>query len=136
MTGFGTDTWCLNSLSTGRLAKGSALVAQAAFRRLTTPRGTLRGGDEEDAYGFDVAGLVGDVGYDTAVAQIPGRVRAELLKDDRLTDVQVTATIINDRGKQTITIVVVGVLADETEDFTLTLSVDEVTVDLIGGVSA
>jgi len=135
MIGFGTDTWCLGSLSTGRLATGSALVAQAAFRRLTTPRGTLRGGDEEAAYGLDVAGFVGDVGYDAAVAQIPGRVRAELLKDPRLAEVLVEATIVNDRGKQTITISVVGVTADETEDFALTLSVNDVTVNLIGGVA-
>jgi hypothetical protein len=93
----------------------------------------LRGGDAESTYGFDVAGYVGAVGYDTAVAALPGQVRAELLKDDRVADVAVSAARVTDAaGSSAITISAHVVLVDSGESFDLTVSATDVTLTLLG----
>jgi hypothetical protein len=139
--GFGVDTWCLDSLAPGRYARGSTLVAQAIYRRLITPRGTLQplddetGGDEEGAYGFDVSGYCGAVGYDTALFAMPGQVRNEIKKDDRVSEALVTATMSEDgAGEVSITLSIDVTLAEEGGDFTLTLGVSSVSVAIIGGL--
>ncbi len=130
---YGVDVWCADKYVSGRKASGVTLVAQALYRRLITARGTLRGGDEESAYGIDLSSYVGAVGTATALAALPGIVRGELMKDDRVTDVVVSATIAESVDRLvTITLVIDVVLADEDETFTLTLSVSEAAVTLIG----
>jgi hypothetical protein len=132
---YGADIWCGDRLVPGRLSRGRSTVLLALYRRLITPRGTLRGGDEEGAYGFDVAGYVGAIGYESALAALPGLVRGELLKDDRVADIDVAATISTSTdGEVSIALVITGVLADEEEDFALTLGVSDTTVTILGGV--
>jgi hypothetical protein len=133
MSGYGTDTWCGDSLVTGRLAKGVRLVALALYRRLITPRGTLVGGDDESAYGFDLASYVGAVGYPVAIAALPSIVRGELMKDERVSDVVVETLIVQgDDGLQDIQLEVTALLSDESETFTLVLAVDDVTTAIVG----
>jgi hypothetical protein len=135
-TGYGADTWCTDSLVVGRLARGRTLLAQALYRRLITPRGTLRGGEEERAYGFDVAGYVGAVGYDLAIAALPGLIRGELKKDNRVLDVAASITKQVDLdGSISLEIVINVVPVDESGDFDLTLNVTSVSAELVGGVS-
>lgn len=131
--GFGTEIYCTDRLRTGKYVSGRVALAQAIFRRLTTPRGTLRGGDEEQTYGIDLAGFVGRTATKIAVAALPGIVRAELLKDDRIADVLVTInpqTAAN--GLVTLYIDIDVVTADENEDFSLTIAASGTSVDLIG----
>jgi hypothetical protein len=129
---YGQDIWCAGHLVTGRLDRGPGLVARAIYRRLITARGTLRGGDEEAAYGLDLAEYVGAVGYETALAALPGLVRAECLKDDRISDVAVSVTQSQDSaGLISLTVQVNAVLVDESETFALTLSVNEVSVQIL-----
>lgn len=131
--GYGQDIYCLDSLRTGRYARGAQLVAQAMYRRLTTSRGTLRGGEEEDQYGLDLSEYLGAVGVDAAIASLPTRVRAELLKDDRVLTIAVTVAHAEARDKlDTIAVRVSGVLADESGVFDLTLSVNDVDTALLG----
>jgi len=133
MAGYGADIWCTDQLITGRLARGPAVVAQALYRRLITPRGTLRGGDDESAYGFDVASYVGAVGTATALAALPGLVRGELVKDARVADVAATASITTDPGGLVSIVIVVDVtLADEGETFTFSVGVDAVSAQFLG----
>jgi hypothetical protein len=132
-TGYGRDTYCYDRIYTGRLASGVELLAQAIYRRLTTPRGTLVDGDEGLVYGLDVSGFVGMVGTQSAVDALPGAVEAEVLKDDRISSVTVTASVVTDSaGLSTITIDILAVPVDEGETFTLSLSVSDVTVALLG----
>ena len=108
------------------------MVAQAAYRRLTTPRGTLQGGDEESAYGLDLTEYIGAVGTVIALAALPGVVRAELLKDDRIASVDLsTAQTTDSAGGVSIEIVIDATLDDDTSTFTLTLSISDVGVSLI-----
>lgn len=101
---FGKDTFCGTELRTGRFVSGVRLVAQNAFHRLTTPRGMLRGGEDEADYGMDLSALVGSVQSDSEAAAIPGRIRSELTKDPRILEVESTASVSRDpSGAITIT---------------------------------
>jgi hypothetical protein len=132
--GFGRDTWCLDSLQPGRLVSGRALLAQALYRRWTTPRGTLRG-EDGSTYGIDIVGLVGAAASSIVLGALPGMMRAEALKDDRVADVQISATAVTDsRGLAVVTLAVHVTPADELEDFDLTLAVDEISVQILGGL--
>src|SRR5262245_61811739 len=96
-TNFGRDLSCSTSIRSGRFVSGARLVAEAAYRRLTTPRGMLRGSEEEQNYGIDVTELVGSATSPATVATLQGRIRAELEKDERIESVNVTI-IASTRG--------------------------------------
>jgi hypothetical protein len=127
--GYGVDTWCGDRLVTGRMSRRSKTPLLAIHRRLITPRGTLR---DDPTYGFDVASYVGAVGYTTAIAALPSILRAEISKDDRLANVsaRVVATT-SAAGLVSLVITVEGFLVDEETDFTLTLGVSDVTVEIL-----
>lgn len=129
-TNFGKDTSCLTALRTGRFATGARLVAEAAYRRLSTPRGTLSGGDDEANYGLDLADLIGSVSTPSAAAALPDQIQAELLKDERIS--AVTATVASTKTGPSVswTISIEGTTA--AGPFSLVLSVAEVTVTIIG----
>lgn len=110
-------------------------MAQSLYRRFTTPRGTLRGGREESTYGFDLAGYVGAVGTDLALVSLPGLLRAEGLKDERVADLRVT-TAREDEAGATLLRVEIDVTLVDGSRFPLTLGVDAVSVALIGGLPA
>jgi hypothetical protein len=130
LSGYGSDIWCTDTLVTGRLATGRTLVAQALYRRLITPRGMLA---DDGTYGLDLAGYVGAVGTTVALAALPSLVRAELLKDDRVSDVSVTSAISTDRaGLVSIVLEIGAVLSDESESFALTVGVSGAGTVLLG----
>jgi hypothetical protein len=134
-TGYGQDTWCIDGVQTGRLARGRQVVAQALYHRLITPRGQLRGGPEEEIFGLDVSGFVGSLGAESACASLPGQIEAELLKDDRVADVRCTFARTQDgAGLVTIVFEIAVALSDEGEDFVLTVAASSVGVALIGGM--
>lgn len=135
---YGVEQWCLTSVKTGRFAQGKQVVAQALFRRVVTPRGTLRSAVDEQAssYGIDLPGYVGAVGYPAAVQAIPSLVRGEWLKDDRVSEVSIAATLVtNAAGETEITLDCDVDLIDEDESFSFTLSVSDQAVAFIGSVS-
>lgn len=136
VAGYGTDVWCGDSLVTGRMSRRAQTVLLALYRRSITPRGMLRGGDEESRYGLDLAGLVGAVGYPTAVLAIPGQLQNEYMKDPRVSGVRVDAAITTEpSGLQFIDLVAHVELHDEDGTFPLTLRVSAVDVEILGGVS-
>ena len=128
-TDFGRDIWCDDSLRTGRMATGSRLVAQGAYHRLITPRGTLRGGDDEADFGLDLAGIVGSVTSDADARRLEGMVRGEIRKDERIASVSVVVT-------RTVTGAEVSLRVDiaaETDSgpFDLVLGVSLVSVEVL-----
>ena len=130
MTDFGRDTSCLNGMRTGRLVSGTRLVAEAAYRRLTTPRGMLLGGDDEQNYGLDLGNRIGSASTKSDAAALPGQIEAELLKDERIisADVTVEATTEGPATSWTITIE----CATAAGPFSLVLGIADVTVSLLG----
>lgn len=129
MTDFGYDTSCTTALRTGRFSSGVRLVAEAAFRRLSTPRGTLRGGDDEQNYGIDLADMIGAATTAATAAALPGQIESELLKDERIDSVIVTVKA-STVGPATSYVISVEGQTDE-GPFSLVLSVNDVTVDLL-----
>lgn len=88
---FGTDLDCEDDLNPlGSMVSGPLCLAQALVRRLSTPRGMVI---DAPNYGRDLReylhrGLTPD-----DVEAIPGEVRGELLKDERIEEVDVLATM-------------------------------------------
>jgi hypothetical protein len=133
MSGYGTDLYCYDRILTGRFATGLEALAQAIYRRLTTPRGTLDDGEEGTVYGLDVLDFTGTVGSDAAVDALPDVVRAEVLKDDRVERCEISATI--ERGTDGLVVILLDVdvfPADESTPFQLSISVSDVTIALLG----
>lgn len=130
--GYGLDVWCdADGLRTGRYVTGWRLVAQAIVRRLITPQGTLRGGSEESAYGYDIRALIGAVGYRSAVLALPGFVEAQILKDDRVDSATVVPALVTEaNGSMSIELAITVTLADENQSFALTLSATEAAVQV------
>ncbi|WP_437606249.1 hypothetical protein WMF20_35355 [Sorangium sp. So ce834] len=93
VAGFGVDLDCADDLREDmRLASPTLTLAQAAYRRLTTPRGAVL--DAPD-YGLDVRQFFSRGMTAAEVAAIPGQVRSELTKEERLEDVEVRARMLD-----------------------------------------
>lgn len=130
MTDFGKDISCTTGLRSGQYATGVRLVAEAAFRRLTTPRGMLRGGDDEANYGLDLTELVGSVVTDSSVGALEAQVRNELLKDERIATVDLTTTRVTEGPSTSL---ILYIKADTSEGpFDLQMGVSAFSVSLIG----
>lgn len=127
---YGKDISATTELRTGRYATGVRLVAEAVFRRLTTPRGMLRGDEEEQNYGLDLTELIGSVSTSSDAAALGGRIRSELKKDERLERVDVVVTASSNRVAKTFLIQIACVTTEG--PFELQVSVGEVTVELLG----
>lgn len=126
-TNFGMDTWCQDSMRTGRYARGPLLVAQNVYHRLITPRGMLVGGEDEANYGVDLLGLIGQP--DTSAAALEAIIAAEIRKDERVASVLVKVTMSRSGASTTATIDVFARTAEG--PFTLQIGVEDVTIELL-----
>lgn len=126
----GIDTYCLDSLVTGRLATGVQLVAQRCYRRLKTKPGTLVGGEDEANFGLDLAGYVGSTDADTVDATLPAAVQNELLKDPAVDSVDCTASRVVSAGQVSWTLTIA--ITSTAGNVELIVSVSSVTVQLLG----
>jgi hypothetical protein len=131
MADFGTDLSCTTSLRTGRYVTGARLVAEAAYRRLITPRGTLFWGEDEADYGLDLTELLIGQPNTTALANsLEGRIRNELKKDERIDEVDVSVITSTVGASTTYDLTINATTA--AGPFTLTLAANEVSVALLG----
>lgn len=129
-TNFGRDISCTTGLRSGRYASGRRLVAEACYRRLSTPRGMLRGGDEEANYGIDLSEYLGASRPKAAAASLPAIIESELRKDERVEQVDTTVTLTSN-GVASELLLTIRVTTAE-GPFDLQVSVDEVSVELLG----
>jgi hypothetical protein len=131
---YGTDTWCQDQLRTGHMVTGVELLAQALYRRLTKPRGTLDDGDEGIVYGLDVCSFIGRDSTPDFIDGVGPAIEAECLKDDRVSSLEASVTSTTNAAGETSVLVEVDVVpVDEaTNTFTFTLSVSGVTVSFLG----
>lgn len=128
----GRDLSCTTSILTGRKVRGARLVAEAIYRRLTTPRGSLRGGEAEANYGLDLTRLIGSVSTASAAAALEGQIRAEAAKDERVDASSLTVTVVESSvgPAKAFTVAIEG--DTSAGPFALKLAVNEVTVELLG----
>lgn len=131
---YGTDTWCRDAMRTGVLVSGVELLAQALYRRLTTPRGTLDDGDDGIVYGLDVCAFIGRDSTTDFIDGIPAAIEAECLKDDRVSSVEASVSSTTNAAGETSVVVEVDVVPfdEATNTFTFTLAVSGVTVSFLG----
>jgi thiamine pyrophosphate-dependent acetolactate synthase large subunit-like protein len=94
----------------------------------------LRDGDEAANYGVDLADYVGAIGTDTAIAALPGIVRGELQKDDRVIQIDVDPPTVarSPSGLIEITLSISAYLTDELDPLGLTVAISDVGVSLLG----
>lgn len=130
-TDFGRDISCTTGLRSGRFASGIMLVAEAAYRRLTTPRGMLRGGEAEENYGIDLTALIGRLSTKAVIASLPDRIRAELTKDERILTVETTIVETTaGEGLRSFEITIDAVTMEG--PFSLQVVASDVTTELLG----
>lgn len=123
------DTYCVDEIKPGRLARGVQLLAQRCYHRLTTPPGTLRGGEEEADFGLDLAGFVGSTEDSALESMLPVRVQNELRKDPAIDSVKVDALRTENAKRVSWDLSIHIESVDGEVD--LLLRVDEVTVQLL-----
>lgn len=126
----GRDVYCLDSLRPGRMARGVTLVGQRCYHRLITPRGALRGGDDEANFGLDLAGKCGSTDDTILDSMLPVMVQNELLKDPTVESVKCTASRITDAGQSSWTLSI-DVQSSE-GPFELIVAASAVSVELLG----
>jgi hypothetical protein len=90
----------------------------------------LRGGDEEVDYGIDLSEYLGASRPKAAAASLPAIIEAELRKDERVEQVDTTVTLTSN-GVASELLLTVRVTTGE-GPFDLQVSVDEVSVELLG----
>lgn len=118
-TDYGTDIDCATDLSiTMGEVSGWRMLAQAAVRRLVTPRGSLR---EDPDYGYDLRSFVGSTSAPTA-----GAIVNELLKDERIEDSEANVARSGTDLEIRITMT-----AYEFGPFTFVLAIDQVSAELL-----
>jgi len=127
---FGRDISVTDLLRTGRFATGTQLVGEACYRRLTTPRGMLRGGEDEANYGIDLTELIGESRPSVIAASLPGRIKNELLKDERIQTCEVELTV-STSGPSTSFVIVIEVTT-AAGPFALQILATDVTTELLG----
>jgi hypothetical protein len=124
---YGRDLVCFEELAGdgAQESEGLPQLAQDNFHRVTTARGKIPGYPND---GIDIRELLSKGMTPTAVADIPGQLRSELLKDKRNREVRVTPAL---EGADTLRLVirctpVVG------EAFDLTMTASAAAVRLLG----
>jgi hypothetical protein len=130
--GYGTDLSCITDL-TEDLAEVDAnsvqAIAEALIRRLTTPRGGLP--DDPD-YGYDLRGMLNRGVTLAELRTVTGQARSECRKDDRVRDVDVSASFT--LGNSTLSVAIAVTPADPAVDdfsFTFALTDSSVVIEVI-----
>ena len=119
-TDYGTDFSCVTDLDSAlSTVSGPMVVVEAVLRRLQTTAGGLW---YDRDYGTDVRQFLNGSRSRFAVS---AAVEAEALKDERIEEAAAEVTFTD----ETLTIVLRLVLADA--EFSLTIGVSQLTVDLI-----
>lgn len=99
-------------------------IAQAAVRRLVTPRGSLPGDPD---YGKDLRQLLNSPILPAKLLQAQQEANVELVKDDRVLSAQVT---IESNGQDAIWVRAIMTRADTGATFTLTANIAGVSAEV------
>lgn len=125
--GYGSDISCARDIEENAAeleGSDTLILSQAIVRRLDCPRGAL---PDDDSYGMDLRSLVNQGLTDADVRDLAGRVRLEVLKDDRVESLSVTMTPSADAKSIRISLMVKPVDL-RVGTFSLTLSASSASV--------
>jgi hypothetical protein len=126
---FGLDVWSREDADPTLVAIDLDLVGQDLFWRLQTPRGSGILATDAPEYGMDLLDAIGSANTAADAAALPGRIRSEATKDERINDCVVTVVSSTLGPVTTWTITIVA--TTDAGPFTLVLSANDVTVELI-----
>lgn len=122
---YGRDVSCAPDLDENfALVQGPAVVAQALWRRFSTPRGALAFHPNE---GFDLRILINESFTPETLARMSAAIEAEALKDERVEEATASLEYLAASKKLVITITGIGAEGP----FALTMFVSGVSVALI-----
>ncbi len=123
---YGTDlSWTTDLDPTGRMATGTQVVAESVYRRLLTPRGACLDAPDD---GLDVRAFLLLPLTPANQASIPGQIRQEILKDERVESAVVSADFT---APGTIGLTIRCTLVEAEDVFELVLSVTEAAALLL-----
>ena len=123
-TDYGVDVACSTDIDVYfTLASGVKAVSDAIARRLQTPRGGLI---DDSSYGYDLRQLVNTPLTNTFEFEARTEIEAQCLLDERVDAVEVTIT----QEAETLEVVLFLTLV-QNEEFSLVLSVDQVSVTVL-----
>lgn len=125
---YGQDLSATKRLNYGRIVDGGELLAEAAYRRLITVRGTLL---DDPNYGLGLVRWLQTEYTPAMIAALPSIIRLELMKDPRLDSVNVEITSTRDASSAVSMQVEITGAGVNGEGFSLVLAVSDVTVDLL-----
>lgn len=129
-TDFGRDTFCLNSLRTGRMATGPTLIGQRLYHCLITQRGALAGGEEEANFGESLQDLIGAPSGRGTESQIRAKVRRAAGSDARILETKIEiASTTETTGASTHAVSISCTTAEG--PFDLVVAIGSVTVELL-----
>lgn len=118
--GYGRDLSCVDDVTEmlDEVDPSSPLgIAQGVVRRLTTPRGAL---PDDGEYGLDLRGLLNRGVPASELAQLGGKIRNEVIADDRIESATVTVTYA---GAGLRVVILLMPVAPALQSFTLILAV-------------
>lgn len=126
---YGRDTSCLTDvgLVDVQITNPVQLIGQRLARRLQTPRGALAAINDDPNFGWDVRQYINGKISPATIAAAQTQIQAECLKDEQLSACAVTIEYVRSTGLMTIQI---GAVTSQ-GPFTLTLTVDELTVGAV-----
>ena len=121
----GADLSCVDDLDPGMAeVSGVAMMGEAAHRRVNTPRGAVI---DDPNYGIDVFDFLNAEATPAEVAQVPGLIDQEQLKDQRIQSSETTFdTTVTPNTLTTL-------LATAAGPFTLTQPVSAITAAILAG---
>jgi phage baseplate assembly protein W len=125
---YGQDLSATKRLNYGRTVSSGELLAEAAYRRLITVRGTLL---DDPNYGLGLVRWLQTEYTPAMLAALPAIIRLELMKDPRLDSVNVEITSTRDASSAVAMQVEITGAGVNGEGFSLVLAVSDVTVDLL-----
>jgi hypothetical protein len=131
MTIVARDILCIDSLRTGRFARAGKLLAQRIYHRLITPRGMLRGGEDEANFGYDLAAHVGGIVSVPTRVSVEQSVVNEILKERQVESVTCSISETRTAGGDVSWAATVEVQS-AAGPFDLVRAVGDVTINLVG----
>lgn len=126
--GYGSDLACLLDLDSNMaIVTGRAALVQSLVLRLITERGSNL--DDPD-FGIDMFGYLHRPITTRSLAELEGRIRNELRKDDRVEDIIVAVT--TDINANEIRVTITAVPVDDAEQFSFTAALSDAGITLTG----
>lgn len=125
---YGQDLSATKRLNYGRIVSGGELLAEAAYRRLITVRGTLL---DDPNYGLGLVRWLQTEYTPAMLAALPAIIRLELMKDQRLDSVNVEIESTRNASSAVAMQIEITGAGVNGEGFSLVLAVTDVTVDLL-----